>query len=121
MGFEERILDCLEKSTSIMLDRNTKRGDAWRGSGLMGQFIEIYSMCARLRRLIWDQGLPGDTTLTTAAGVDRWKDQVIDALRDMRNFTILAEFSIEEDNWKGDPGFLILGEYMGKKGDIGGD
>jgi len=121
LEFLDRIEDCLVRSTEIMLDRNSKRGDACRGTGLLGQFVDIYSRCSRLKRLIWDQGLPCDSGIEDdQAQLDIWIEQVLDTLRDLRNFTILAEFSIEEQNWKGDPKSSKLGEYMDKECDTDG-
>lgn len=118
---KKKIAEVVKASTDIMIDRNTKRGDAWRGSGLLGNFIDIHTRYSRLKKLIWDQGLPCDSsTINTTEQLDIWLEQVVDTLRDIRNFTILAEFNIIEENWKGDPEFTKLGKYMGKECDTNG-
>jgi hypothetical protein len=123
---EERIKDtekCIEeyfeRSKTTMLQKNQERGDCWRNSGLLGQFIEIHSMYFRLRRLIWDMGRPrkpgkpiskgGFVNMKAALEYSNfyhdlfvWKDQITNALEDLRNFTMLAELCLEEDNWRGD-------------------
>ena len=91
----ELILDLNMRSLNIMLKKNRQRGDAWRGSGLVGTFIDIHSMYARLRKLIWDMG--SEASLKDEV----WIAEVKNALQDMRNFTILSELCLEEENWKG--------------------
>lgn len=79
-----------------MLKKNAGRGDAWRNSGLLGQFIEIHSMYFRLRNLIWE------TAGKPFGNIDDWKAQVSNALEDLRNFTMLAELCLLEDNYNGE-------------------
>ena len=91
---EKDIKDVFEKSIQVMLKKNRQRGDCWRSSGLQGQFVEIHSMYNRLRNLIWEIGNKMDNK--------DWKDQVANALEDLRNFTMLAELCLDENNFKGD-------------------
>lgn len=109
---EKQIEEYFERSKATMLQKNRDRGDCWRNSGLLGQFIEIHSMYFRLRRLIWDMGRPKkpssfdrdfvNKTHQQANDMLHWEEQVRNALEDLRNFTMLAEMCLEEDNWKGD-------------------
>lgn len=97
----------MEKSKKTMLQKNADRGDCWRNSGLLGQFVEIHSMYFRLRRLIWDMGPPELIFKDGPISTDwdnwvAWADQVENALEDMRNFTMLAEMCLKEGNFKGD-------------------
>ncbi len=93
---ENDINKYFEKSKDTMIEKNRQRGDCWRQSGLLGQFIEIHSMYNRLRNLIWEGELEGELN-----ALPDWKEQVTNALEDMRNFTILAELCLAEDNMKG--------------------
>jgi hypothetical protein len=93
---EELIKEHFARSLAIMLQKNRDRGDAWRGSGLMGQFIEIHSMYCRLRNLIWEMG-PPDGEISNSV----WTAEVMNALEDLRNFTMLGELCVLEQNWKG--------------------
>lgn len=95
---EKDIEKYFENSKKIMLEKNRQRGDCWRNSGLLGQFIEIHSMYFRLRNLIWE------TKYERESDLPLWKEQVTNALEDLRNFTILAELCLAENeiNFKGE-------------------
>ena len=92
---EKQINQYFDKSKSIMIQKNRDRGDCWRNSGLLAQFIEIHSMYFRLRNLLWIGEIPKDLP-------PEWRDQVQNALEDLRNFTILAEMCLNEGNIKGE-------------------
>jgi len=91
---EVKIRKFFDDSIKTMVKKNKDRGDCWRNSGLLAQFIEIHSMYFRLRNLIYLKGWPNED-------IDGWKDQVNNALEDMRNFTVLAQICVEENNYKG--------------------
>ena len=100
MDIDERISTTKDRITShvlegleIMIQKNNDRGDAWRASGLLGQFIEIHSMYHRLRALIYEKPMRAFTK--------NWDEQVKNALLDMRNFTILADLCVDEKNFDG--------------------
>jgi len=95
---ERQIKAVVADSTAIMVEKNRQRGDAWRGSGLLGQFIEIYSMYQRLKNLLWDIGPDEFRNLTDNKA---WFEAILNALQDMRNFTILAELCLKEKNYDG--------------------
>lgn len=93
---EEQIKKYFQESMDVMIEKNKQRGDCWRNAGLIAQFVEIHSMYFRLRNLIWNK-------FGNAQAFDpEWNEQVINALQDMRNFTILAELCVEERNMGGD-------------------
>lgn len=101
--FEERVkktnIDLAEifsKSLTTMLKVNEQRGDAWRGVGLIGCYLEIRTMFLRLRNLCWHKKASANPTEHA-----EWKAAVINALEDLRNYTMLAELSIMEDNLEG--------------------
>ena len=102
---EIRIKTLVEESTKIMIKKNTDRVDAWKGSGLWGQFIEIYSMFMRLKVLIWDKGVPSRIDMIEH---NDWKEDIRNALVDMRNFTILAELCLEDENIRGEPSVVSV-------------
>lgn len=95
---EKQVNEFFEKSKKIMLEKNKQRGDCWRGSGLMGQFIEIHSMYSRLRVLIYESEIPEKGSIL----YDEWRAQVENALEDLRNFTILGEMCLAENNIRGE-------------------
>ena len=95
---EKRFRRATEQSLSIMVRKNRQRGDCWRGTGVAGAFIEMRAIFFRLRNMIWDPGPPADLS---SEEYKTWKADVIDAMRDLRNFTILGELSAEDDNLKG--------------------
>ena len=100
---EARINKLVHDSLEIMIRKNRERTDAWKGSGLMGQFIEIYSMYIRLKVLIWDN--PPEKNVDGVLNLVQyklWCEDVRNALVDMRNFTVLAELCLEDDNIYGD-------------------
>lgn len=94
---EAKIRMYFENSMSIMINKNNQRGDCWRNSGLVAQFIEIHSMYFRLRNLIYEEKIP---EFNSSEWID-WAGQAMNALEDMRNFTILAELCITEGNIDG--------------------
>jgi len=102
---EEQIKRYMEKSLNTMLTKNKQRGDCWRNSGLLGQFVEIHSMYFRLRNLIWDMK---DHTFFNQKEYEEWKLQVINALEDLRNFTLLGEMCVIDKNFDG-------GKYIDEK------
>ncbi len=95
---EKQVKEFFDKSMEIMLEKNRQRGDCWRGSGLLGQFIEIHSMYSRLRVLIYSDTIPPKDSPNYRI----WKDQVANALEDLRNFTVLGEMCLREGNLKGE-------------------
>jgi len=103
---EALLREFFDESTDIMIKKNRDRGDAWRGSGLLGQYVEIYSMYRRLDVLVWKMGWPvqgeheRDDSFRNRKG--EWRDQVENALVDMRNFTMLAQLCLFEDNYRGE-------------------
>lgn len=95
---EEQIKSFFKQSEETMVRKNRERGDCWRQSGLLAEFIEIHSMYFRLRNLIWESKIPD-------VGSNEWKiwyNQVKNALEDLRNFTVLGELCLMEKNIKGD-------------------
>lgn len=102
---EEKLNAYMAKSLATMLEKNRGRGDAWRASGVMGQFVEIHSMYNRLRNLVWELGAPKGVQAAWDNGTRQdnndWVLQVQNALEDLRNFTMLAEMCLEEGNWAG--------------------
>lgn len=94
---EDDIKRIFDNSLSVMLEKNSQRGDCWRNSGLLGQFIEIHSMYFRLRNLIWEIGPP-----ILEHEYNNWEEQVRNALEDLRNFTMLGELCLIDDNFNGD-------------------
>lgn len=94
---ERRFKAATDNSLSIMITKNKQRGDCWRGTGVVGAFMEMRAIFFRLRNLIWEPGPPD----REHADYNTWKADVIDAMRDLRNFTILGELSAEDDNLKG--------------------
>lgn len=106
---EHDIKEIMVSSVCIMLKKNKQRGDAWRFSGLIGQFIEIHSMYKRLRNLIWEIDTP---KIGTDERVE-WDKQIKNALEDLRNFTMLAEICLNENNIKGQE-ISELGERYAK-------
>lgn len=103
-SFDERvaktsadIVKVFNKSLSTMLKKNKERGDCWRGVGLKGSFLEVRTMFFRARHLIWEQEPPTDKD-----ELERWKADVVNALEDLRNYTMLAELSVVEENWYGE-------------------
>jgi hypothetical protein len=93
---KQQITMFLNKSLLVMLEKNAQRGDAWRNSGLLGQFVEIHSMYFRLRNLVWE------TKCQPLKDKAEWKAQIVNALEDLRNFTMLAELCVLEENWDGE-------------------
>ena len=87
----------MEKSMKILEDKNRERNDCWRGVGLRGAFLEIRSMFFRLRTYMWDTPIPPICT----EAYEKWKKEVENSLEDLRNFTLLAELSLNEDNIEG--------------------
>lgn len=99
---ERLIREQVKISTEVMIEKNKQRADCWRPVGLMGTYIEIKSIYYRLHQLIWKQQcfpLDGD--------VDKWYNQVSDALGDLRNFTTLADICLIEQNLFGDDNELL--------------
>ena len=97
---EVEIRRIFEDSMQVMLEKNRQRGDCWRNSGLIAQFVEIHSMYFRLRNLIWE-----DKESIPDADSDKWTEweqQVANALEDLRNFTMLAELCLQERNIRGE-------------------
>jgi hypothetical protein len=114
---ETRIKNLVEESTKIMIQKNTERVDAWKGSGLFGQFIEIYSMFMRLKVLIWDRlhevsnpplDETGELYYEDWDKLQSWREDVRNALVDMRNFTVLGELCLDDDNLLGDPHIVAI-------------
>jgi hypothetical protein len=103
MNFQERVEKTeselrlvFENSLKIMIKKNRERGDCWRDVGLIGSFLEVRTMYFRLRALVWDNPVKiGDEDYLD------WKKEVKNALEDLRNYTMLAELSLDEDNIKG--------------------
>lgn len=94
---EVDIVRVFGESLNTMLEKNRERGDCWRGVGLKGSFLEIRTMFFRARHLIWEQEPPTDKY-----ELIRWKADVVNALEDLRNYTMLAELSVMEENWYGE-------------------
>ena len=92
----EDLKTVFERSLDTMLKVNEQRGDAWRGVGLKGCYLEIRTMFLRLRNLCWYKKACANPT-----EYDEWKAAVVNALEDLRNYTMLAELSILEDNIEG--------------------
>ena len=92
---ENEIEKVVAESTRIMIKKNRERGDCWRATGLRGQFIDIHTCYNRLRTSVWTKGLPPDKRA-------EWAADVLDSLRDMRNYTVLAEMCLAEDNYDGE-------------------
>lgn len=102
-SFKERVtrtnadlIKVFNKSLKTMLRVNKERGDCWRGVGLKGSFLEVRNMFFRARNLIWEQDPPTDKV-----ELERWKKDVVNALEDLRNYTMLSELSVMEENWWG--------------------
>lgn len=88
----------MTNSLNTMLGKNRDRGDCWRNSGILGQFIEIHSMYFRLRNLIYEMEIPNPDSPEWK----KWSDQVQNALEDLRNFTMLCELCLQEKNPRGE-------------------
>jgi hypothetical protein len=88
-----RILDIVKRSTDIMIEKNSQRGNASRQIGLLGLFLEVRTMYLRLRHLVWDTD-PDNRK-------ENWMSDVKNALQDLRNYTILAEIALQDGNFKG--------------------
>jgi hypothetical protein len=103
---ELSIRNIFKESQEMMLRKNRERGDCWKAVGLVGTYIEIKSMFYRLKGIIWD-GLMlskrDGLILSKRAFLDeKEKAEVLNCLQDIRNFTILAELSINDDNFFGE-------------------
>lgn len=83
-------------STDIMLKVNRERGSCSQEIGLLGLFLEVRTMYLRLRSLAWDQDPPD-----LKEEKEEWIASIRNALQDLRNYTILAEIALLEDNMKG--------------------
>jgi hypothetical protein len=93
-----RIKKLVDESTEIMIQKNQERTDAWKGTGLIGQLVEIYSMYMRLKVLVWDMNpIAAESYMYV-----EWKEDVRNALVDLRNFTVLGELCLDDDNILGD-------------------
>ncbi len=97
---EKMMRKILDSSFNEMKEKNRQRGDCWRGVGLKGSFLEIRSMFFRLRNLAWRIDPPVDPKLLKI-----YKKELYNVLMDLRNFTILAEMAVVEENWEGDEFF----------------
>lgn len=92
------IIRIAESSVNTMLRKNEERGNCSGDVGLLGLFLETRTMYLRLRNLVWDKGPPPVKTEEYL----NWKVAVQNALEDCRNYTILAEIALKNDNLKGD-------------------
>lgn len=94
---ENELRTVFEHSLQVMLNKNRERSDCWRSVGLIGSFLEIRTMYVRLRALVWEIEPPS----TVSIEYHHWKLEVKNALEDLRNYTMLAELSLEDDNIRG--------------------
>jgi len=99
MDREEKEIELIKKiseeSTAIMLRVNKERGSCSQSIGLLGLFLEVRTMYLRLRSLVWD------CDPIHIEDKEKWKADVKNALQDLRNYTILSEIALIEDNMKG--------------------
>jgi len=78
-----------------MVEKNTKRGDAWRYTGVMGNFIDVHTCYMRLRHLVWDRPIDFDDP--------DWVADTANALLDLRNYTLLVELAMAHKLAIGEP------------------
>jgi len=98
-----KIKKIAKESTKIMMIKNEERGNCSGDIGLFGCFLEVRTMYLRLRSLVWDKGPPNSLILPIRTKkYNKWKADVKNALEDLRNYTILAEIALEDNNIKGD-------------------
>ena len=108
-----RIIALVKESTRIMLKKNEERGNAAQDVGLLGLFLEVRTMYLRLRNLVWDTEL---NRINNPFNHDKdqraeWKKAVRNALQDLRNYTILAEIAMLDNNLTG----IGKDEYLSDK------
>ena len=98
-----RIKALVKESTRIMMRKNEERGNAAQDVGLLGLFLEIRTMYLRLRNLVWDTELEKieNPFVFDADKRAKWKKDVRNALQDLRNYTVLAEIAMLDDNFIG--------------------
>ena len=96
-----RMMERMQRACQIMASRSWERGDAWKNTGMMGAFVEMYNCFQRVRRLVYqnppDEVVKGNLTPHNA----EWMAKVEDVLEDMRNFSILMELAMVKNKYHG--------------------
>jgi len=94
--FMEKVEFSINRSNRVLKERNAVRGPIYKDVGYKGAFLEMRTCMARLRKALWEKERPDDLMERV-----QWNREVLDSLRDLRNFTILAEICVIEDNSDG--------------------
>ena len=84
---EEFSSDCLE----VMAEKNKLYGSAIDFTGLLGGVLECVVKSLRLREMVMRDGLHGRGE----------KEAIWDTLLDLHNYTIIAAYMLEQENWEG--------------------
>jgi hypothetical protein len=77
--------------TEIMADKNKLYGSAIDFTGLLGGVLECVIKSLRLREMVMRDGLHGRGE----------KEAIWDTLLDLHNYTIIAAYMLEQENWEG--------------------
>ena len=81
------LLRMIQEAAQTMVEKNTQRGDGWRTTGIMGNFIDLHTCYCRVRGLVWEN--------PPRIGDAVWEADLRNALLDARNYTLLIELALE--------------------------
>lgn len=96
-----RLMERMQRACQIMASRSWERGDAWKNTGMVGAFVEMYNCFQRVRRLVWDRP-PEEFLKGNHPPADgEWVSKVEDVLEDLRNFSILMELAMAKGIYHG--------------------
>jgi hypothetical protein len=96
------VKEMFDRSLTIFAQKNTDRGDIFKGVGAKGAYLELRSCVARLRKLIWE-GKPPEVEPVGEDGVaypedeeafTAWVVEVMDVCDDARNFSAMLELCV---------------------------